>query len=154
MAEGEHGARVLVVDDRRSDAAFLTTLLGAAGFRAAYVRSRRAAVRVVHDEGVAVVLAAFGPARLRATTDLVTALRSRPEPGVRDVGIVTLLDDESDARFGLGVESDAVLIRPVEAATLTDVVTDVAATDPATRGTRRDGRRPVGVVAVQAGFSE
>ena len=34
-------------------------------------------------------------------------------------------------------EADAVLVRPVDAARLVDVVTEVAATDPAARSARR-----------------
>lgn len=137
--EGDGGVRVLVVDDRADAAELLVRVLSAAGFRAAAVADRRRALRVVATEHVAVVAAAHGPARLAATTDLVTSLRSRPEPPLRDVGLVVLLDDAADARFGLGAEADAVVVRPVDAGDLVDEVTDVAATDPAARALRRAG---------------
>lgn len=131
------GARVLVVDDDRQGAATLSEVLDAAGFRVATVRTRRLATRVVLDEDVAVVLVAYTGRGIAATTDLVTRLRSRPEPQLSGAGIVALVDDEIDAAFGLGDEADAVLVRPVDAARLVDVVTEVAATDPAARQARR-----------------
>ncbi len=130
-------ARVLVVDDDRQSAATLTGVLGAAGFDVATVRTNRLAVRVVLDERVAVVLVANTGRGIAATTDLVALLRGRPEPQLRAAGIVALVDDQIDAAFGLGDEADAVLVRPLDAARLVDVVTEVAATDPTARTARR-----------------
>ncbi len=130
-------ARVLVVDDDHRSAATLQRVLGAAGFDSAVVRTRRLVTAVVHDEQVAVVLMSNAARGIAATTDLVALLRTRPEPVLRDVGIVALVDDEVDAAFGLGDEADAVLVRPVDAGRLVDVVTEVAATPAASRTARR-----------------
>lgn len=130
-------ARILIVDDDRQSAATLTRVLGAAGFDVAVVRSRRLAMSVVLDERVAVVLLANTGRGIAATTGLVAALRDRPEPQLRGAGIVALVDDEVDAAFGLGDDADAVLVRPVDAGHLADVVTEVAATAPAARAARR-----------------
>lgn len=131
-------ARVLVVDDDHRSAAVLTRVLQAAGFAVAHVRSHRVTVRTLLDEQVAVTVIANTTRGIGATTDLVTDLRTRPEPQLCDAGIVALVDDQVDAAFGLGDEADAVLVRPVDAARLVDAVTEVAATDPASRRARRD----------------
>ncbi len=133
-------ARVLVVDDDRRSAATLCEVVGAAGFEVAAVRSSALAVRTVRDESVAVVLIANAGRGIGATTDLVARLRTRPEPQLRDAGIVALVDDEVDAAFGLGDEADAVLVRPVDAGRLADVLTEVAATPPAARAARRQAQ--------------
>lgn len=130
-------ARVLVVDDDRSSATTLQRILAAAGFDTAVVRTTRLALSVVRDEDVAVLLVANSGRGIGATTDLVAQLRTRPEPPLRDAGIVALVDDEVDAAFGLGEEADAVLVRPVDADRLVDVVTEVAATTTAARTARR-----------------
>jgi DNA-binding response OmpR family regulator len=130
-------ARVLVVDDDHRSATTLCRLLDAAGFHAVVVRTQRLATEVVRDERVAVVLVSNSTRGIAATTDLVTAMRTRPEPQLRDVGVVALVDDEIDAAFGLGDEADGVLVRPVDAGRLVDVVTEVAATAPAARSARR-----------------
>lgn len=130
-------ARVLVVDDDRQSADTLRRVLDAAGFDTASVRTTRLALAVVRDEDVAVVLVANTGRGIGATTDLVTRLRTRPEPQLRAAGIVALVDDEVDAAFGLGDEADAVLVRPVAADRLVDVVTEIAATPPDARTARR-----------------
>jgi DNA-binding response OmpR family regulator len=130
-------ARVLVVDDDHRSATTLQQVLDAAGFHSAVVRTRRVVTDVVRDEQVAVVLVSNSSRGIAATTDLVALLRTRPEPPLRDVGIVALVDDEIDAAFGLGDEADAVLVRPVDAGRLVDVVTEVAATPAAARVARR-----------------
>ena len=131
------GARVLVVDDDRHSATTLAGLLGAAGFHVACVRSAAAALRAVLHEQVAVVVASFAQAGVGATTSLVTDLRTRPEPALHSAGLIALVDDEADARLGLHVESDVVLVRPVPAQDLVDAVTEVAATEPLVRAARR-----------------
>ena len=130
-------ARVLIVDDEFDSATTLARVLGAAGFDTAVLRTTARVLQTLLDEEVAVVLAANSGRGIAATTDLVTRLRARPEPQLRDAGIVALVDDEVDAAFGLGDCADAVLVRPVDAARLADVVTEVAATGPAARGARR-----------------
>lgn len=130
-------ARVLVVDDDRQSADTLQRVLDAAGFDTASVRTTRWALGVVRDEDVAVVLVANTGRGIGATTDLVARLRTRPEPQLRAAGIVALVDDEVDAAFGLGDEADAVLVRPVAADRLVDVVTEVAATPADARTARR-----------------
>lgn len=130
-------ARVLVVDDDQSSATTLQRVLGAAGFDTAVVRSNRMTLAVVRDEDVAVVLVANTGRGIGATTELVAQLRTRPEPPLYQVGIVALVDDEVDAAFGLGEEADAVLVRPVAADLLVDVVTEVAATTSTARAARR-----------------
>jgi len=128
---------VLIVDDDHASGSTLTRVFDAAGFDVAVVRTRRLTMQVLLDEGVSVVVAANTGRGIAATTDLVTALRARPEPQLRDAGVVALVDDEIDAAFGLGDEADAVLVRPLDAGRLVDVVTEVAATDPSARSARR-----------------
>lgn len=130
-------ARVLVVDDDRASSTTLTQVLGAAGFQVASVRNDRLVMRVLLEEDVAVAVLANSCRGIGATTRLVTKLRSRPEPQLRHAGIVALVDDQVDAAFGLGEEADAVLVRPVDAGRLVDVVTEVASTRPVARTARR-----------------
>jgi DNA-binding NarL/FixJ family response regulator len=128
------GARVLVAEDRVGPAILLTEVLATAGFHAAPVAHELIVTRVVAAEDVAVVVASFSGRGVGATASLLRELRSRPEPGVRHVGVVAILDDESDAAFGIGSDADAVLLRPVDAERLVDAVTEVAASG--------DRRRP------------
>jgi CheY-like chemotaxis protein len=121
------GARVLVAEDRDGTARLLTEVLGAAGFHAAPVAHEYTATQVLADEDVPVVLASFSGRGIGATTALLRELRSRPEPRLRDAGVVVLVDDERDAAFGVAKEADAVLVRPVDADRLVDAVTEVAA---------------------------
>jgi CheY-like chemotaxis protein len=130
-------ARVLVVEDDQHGAATLREVLSAAGFQVAVVRTDRLATEVVVHEDVAVVVLANTRRGIAATTRLVATLRTRPEPQLRDAGVVALVEDEVDAAFGLGDEADAVLVRPVDADRLVDVVTEVASTSPAARAARR-----------------
>ena len=131
------GARVLVVDDDRNSAATLAAVLRAAAFDVAEVRSARVALSVLADEGAAVVLVSFAGRGVAATTDLVSRLRRRPEPRLGGIGVVSIIEDRSDGRFGLEAESDGVLVRPFTAARLVDLITEVAATTPTTRRGRR-----------------
>lgn len=131
-------ARVLIVDDDHASGSTLKKVLGAAGFETAVVRTRSLAVQVLLDEDVSVLLVANTGRGIAATTDLITHLRARPEPQLRDAGVVAIVDDEIDAAFGLGDEADAVLVRPLDAGRLVDVVTEVAATDPSARSARRN----------------
>ena len=131
------GARVLIAEDHRDTATLLTQLLSVAGFHPATATESQVITDVVLHEDVAVVLASFSGRGIAATTDLVGALRSRPEPVLAGVGVVAIVDDPSDALFGLGVEADAVLVRPVDVALLADALTDVAATGADVRAARR-----------------
>lgn len=134
---------MLVVEDRADTAQLLASVLRTAGFEAATVRGARSVPEVLLEEGVAVVVVSFSGHGIAATTELVGELRSRPEGPLMHAGIVALVDDEIDVLFGLGDAADAVLIRPVPADRLIDVITDVAATPPAARQLRR---RPLPLV--------
>ncbi|MDQ2677484.1 MAG: hypothetical protein M3Y51_01970 [Actinomycetota bacterium] len=131
------GARVLIAEDHRDTALLLSQLLSVAGFHPASASDTSVITDVVLHEDVAVVLASYSGRGIAATTDLVGALRSRPEPALSGVGVVALVDHESDARFGLGASADAVLVRPVDVTQLADALTDVAATRVAARTARR-----------------
>jgi len=142
------GARVLVVEDHADTALVLTSVLGAAGFDArAWDRADEVA-DVVVAESVAVLVVSFSGRGIAATTELVGALRARPEAALGGAAIVALVDDEIDLRFGLAEAADAVLVRPVPADRLVDAVTDAAATSAATRERRR---RPATGVPVASG---
>ncbi len=130
-----------MVDDNRDSAATLVAVLRASGFDVAAVRSARVAMSVLAEEDAAVVLVSFTGRGVAATTDLVSRLRRRPEPGLARIGIVSIVDDRSDGRFGLEAESDGMLVRSFTAARLVDLVTDVAATTPAVRAGRRSPDR-------------
>lgn len=147
-------ARVLVVDDDRDAARLLTTVLSAAGFAAEAVHDERCATRVLLREDVAVVLSSFSGVGVAATTDLVGAVRRRPETPLTSAAIVALVDDERDAALGLGAAADEVLVRPVGVERLVDAVTDAAATASTVRAARRAGRVPGGQVAQAGSFSE
>ena len=86
------------------------------------------------------MLASFSGRGIAATTDLVGELRARPEPALSGVGVVAVVDDPADARFGLEASADAVLVRPFDATALADVLTDVAAASVEARAARRNTR--------------
>ncbi len=142
------GARVLVVDDDHDAASTLTLVLTASGFHAATVPDASSALGVTLDEDVAVVVCAFTRRGVGATTDLVTALRGRPEPRLRDARVIVLVDHEEDTWLGLGAAVDDVLVRPVAAQQLADAVTGLAA---AATIDLAPPRRPAGRRGAQAG---
>lgn len=121
------GAKVLIAEDRDDAASVLTTVLGAAGFRAAPVGHELTATRALVAEDVGVVVASFSGRGVGATSALLRELRSRPEPQLSDAGFVAIVDDEMDAAFGIAWDADTVLVRPVDAEELVDAVTQVAA---------------------------
>ncbi len=141
------GARVLIAEDHRNTAALLSRLLSVAGFHPASASEPSVITDVVLHEDVAVVLASYSGRGIAATTDLVGALRSRPEPELSEVGVVALVDDEADARFGLAAAADAVLVRPVDVTALADALTDVAATHASMRAARRAAGETIGRAA-------
>lgn len=129
-----------MVDDDRDSARTLSYLLRAAGFDTGIVGDRSSATRVALGEQVSVVLSSFAASGIGATTDLVAALRSRPEAPLRDSAIVAIVDDPRDADFGLSHDADAVLVRPVSVGQIADAVTEVASLDPSRRRRRREVR--------------
>ncbi len=131
------GARVLIAEDRRDTATLLSELLTVAGFHPASASGHDVISEAVLHEDVAVVLASYSGRGIAATTELVGALRARPEPALAEVGVVAVVDDPADARFGLDAAADVVLVRPFEATALADAVTDVAATRSSARAARR-----------------
>lgn len=135
------GARVLIAEDHRDTAQLLTELLTVAGFHPATATGTAAISDAVLHEDVAVVLASFSGRGIAATTDLVGGLRARPEPALSDVGVVAVVDDAADAKFGLDASADVVLVRPVDANVLADALTDVAATRSTARAARRAAAR-------------
>ncbi len=144
IAASPTGARVLIAEDHRDTAALLTELLSVAGFHPATASDSSVITDVVLHEDVSVVLASYSGQGIAATTDLVGALRSRPEPALSQVGVVALVDDAADARFGLGASADAVLVRPVDVTQLADALTDVAATHASMRAARRAAGDTIG----------
>lgn len=139
------GARVLVVDESAAVGQFLCGLLESGNRPAADLGSsgscssdscssdsatndpaplpveaahaaRRCDVHaaLLHDQ-VDVVVVSHSGAGIAATTALVRELRGRPEPRLRGARLLTLVDEETDARFGLADSADAVLVRPVDA---------------------------------------
>jgi DNA-binding response OmpR family regulator len=138
MAGGAHdSARVLVVEDRRDTAELLTSVIRAAGFDARSCARATSVAEVIMEEEVAVLVVSFSGLGIAATTDLVGALRSRPESPLANAAVVALVDEEVDVLFGLGDAADAVLVRPVRADRLVDTITEVAATSAAARLLRR-----------------
>ena len=133
------GARVLVAEDREDAARLLGVVLGAAGFRTASVPHELIATRVIATEAVPVVVSSFSGRGVGATAALLRELRSRPEPALRDAGVVAIVDAEVDAAFGIGSDADAVLVRPVDAERLVEAVTEVASSR-APRSVRRASR--------------
>jgi DNA-binding response OmpR family regulator len=131
------GARVLVVEDHPDTARLLTTVLGAAGFDARAWHRAESVADVLVAESVAALVVSFSGRGIAATTELVAALRARPEELVAGAAIVALVDDEVDLRFGLADAADAVLVRPVPADQLVNAVTEAAATSAAARQLRR-----------------
>lgn len=124
------GARVLIGEDRVDTSRLLGEVLGAAGFHAASVPHEVLVERALVREGVRVVVASFSGRGVGATAALLRELRSRPEPELREAGVVAIVDDEVDAAFGIGSDADAVLVRPFDAGRLVDAVTEVAASRP------------------------
>ena len=130
-------ARVLVVEEDPRHGEALSRVLDAAGFQVAVVRSAALALRCMRDEQVAVVVLSNSVRGIAVTTAMVARLRTRPEPQLRDAGVVAIVDDQVDAAFGLGEDADVVLVRPVDAERLVDAVTEVASTDADARSARR-----------------
>lgn len=140
MVTTSASARVLIAEDHRATATLLSELLSVAGFQAASAHDSKVIADVVLHEDVSVVLASFSGRGIAATTDLVGELRARPEPALSGVGVVAVVDDPADARFGLEASADAVLVRPFDATALADVLTDVAAASVEARAARRNTR--------------
>jgi DNA-binding response OmpR family regulator len=128
--------RVLILDDRRDSAAFLCSIFTTHAFEAASTSDVHRAMDSVLDEGVDVVVVAY-LSDGGATAHAVTRVRSSPEAAVRDVAMVTLVDDPWSAEQAIAAGADAVLVRPVHASRLVAVVSRSAATKPASRAARR-----------------
>jgi DNA-binding NarL/FixJ family response regulator len=134
------GTRVVVVDDRTDAGATVAAVLGGAGFEAVTTGDLTATMEAVLHEGVAVVVAAHGSGGVGVSARFVQSLRDRPEPALRDVSVVALVDDPTSADAALSAGADSVLLRPVESDRLVEAVTDVAALDPTSRAARRRRR--------------
>lgn len=117
-----------MVEDDRDTAQLLCSLLAVAGFEARSIARPDAAVRVILEERVDVTVVSLSRGGIDMVTSLVASIRQRPEPPLRDAGVVALVDDEYDLFFGLGIEAHASLVRPIAPGELIDRVTEVAAT--------------------------
>lgn len=133
---------MLVIEDDRDTAHLLCSLLAVAGFDARALPGPNDVDRVILHEMPAATVVSLSRAGIDAVTSLVTSLRRRPEPALRNAAIVTLVDDEFDLFFGLGAEADSSLVRPLSPEKLIDAVTDVAAARPLT--SRGRDRSPTG----------
>lgn len=151
VTDTRSGARVLVIEDLPDAALLLNSVLRAAGFDAQSLGRSDWVSEVLLDEHVAVLVVSFSGRGIAATTELVAGLRARPEEPLAHAGIVALVDDETDAWFGLADAADAVLVRPVTAARFVDTVTDIAAASAAARSRRREPiSDPFAAAAAQA----
>ncbi|MGB6057631.1 MAG: hypothetical protein WBF71_05155 [Microthrixaceae bacterium] len=130
------GARVLVVEDDRDTALLLCSLLAVAGFDARPVSDTADVARVMLFEKVTAAVISISRGGIESVSALVSSLRQRPEPALRDAALVALVDDEFDLFFGLGTEVDSSLVRPISPVGLVDAVTDAAATHPQARRAR------------------
>jgi len=128
--------RVLILDDRRDSASFLCSIFTAHAFESASTSDIHRAMDSVLEEDVDVVVVAY-LSDGAATAHAVTRVRSSPEAAVRDVAMVTLVDDPWSAEQAIAAGADAVLVRPVHASRLVAVVSRSAATKPASRAARR-----------------
>ena len=88
------------------------------------------------EEDISTVIVSPSRGGIEAVTSLVTSLRRRPEPALRDAALVALVDDDFDLFFGLGAEADSSLVRPISPNRLIDAVTEAAATHPRARRAR------------------
>jgi len=128
--------RVLILDDRRDNAAFLCSIFTAHAFEAASTSDVHRAIDSVLEEDVDVVVVAYASDG-GATAHAVTLVRSSPESTVRDVAVVALVDDPWSAEQAIAAGADAVLVRPVHASRLVAVISRSGATKPASRAARR-----------------
>ena len=114
-------------------------VLTAAGFRVAVCPLGEPVLRTVRDEAVVaiVVAAAQVPDSDERVAPLVGALRDRPEPHVRDVGIVVIVDDAAEAAAATPAGADATVGRPVDPARLVAAVTEVCSVPADVRRRRR-----------------
>jgi len=122
------GARVLVVDDRADAATVVSAVLDAAGFVTATCGPGEEVLRALRDESVAVAVVSItdGPNGEERAASLVAELRGRPEPSVRGVGIVVLVDDSVGAASATMAGADLTIGRPLEAARLVAAVTEAS----------------------------
>ncbi|MGB3411857.1 MAG: hypothetical protein WBA45_11740 [Microthrixaceae bacterium] len=130
------GARVLVVEDDRDTALLLCSLLAVAGFDARPLPDTADVARVMLGEKITAAVVSMSGGGIVSVASLVSSLRQRPEPALRDAALVALVDDEFDLFFGLGAEVDSSLVRPISPVGLVDAVTEAAATHPEARRAR------------------
>lgn len=132
---------MLVIEDDRDTALLFCSLLEVAGFNARPLSNAKGAAQAMLDADITAVIVSLSRSGIDAVTSLVTSLRRRPEPALRDAALVALVDDDFDLFFGLGAEADASLIRPISPDRLIDAVTEAAATHPTARRARLTSTR-------------
>lgn len=130
------GARVLVVEDDRDTALLLCSLLAVAGFDARPLSDTAEVARVMLGEKITAAVISMSQGGIESVSALVSSLRQRPEPALRDAALVALVDEDFDLFFGLGVEVDTSLVRPISPVGLVDAVTEAAVTHPEARRAR------------------
>lgn len=127
---------MLVVEDDRDTALLLCSLLAVAGFDARPLPDTADVARVMLGEKITAAVVSMSGGGIVSVASLVSSLRQRPEPALRDAALVALVDDEFDLFFGLGAEVDSSLVRPISPVGLVDAVTEAAATHPEARRAR------------------
>lgn len=106
-------ARILVVDDDAGTRALLAIRLRRAGFDVLEAASGEAALGVVEDETISLVVLDVGLPGISGT-DVVRALRERPQTATLPVIVLTGKGDEYPLVASLGAGADDYLEKPVQ----------------------------------------
>ena len=106
-------APILVVDDDAPTRALLAIRLRRAGFDVVEAESGEAALGVIEGEAISLVILDVGLAGMSGT-DVVRALRERPQTATLPVILLTGKGSEYSAVTGLGAGADDYLAKPVQ----------------------------------------
>ena len=131
-------AKVLVVDDNPDAATLVGRILRRAEFEVAEAGEYNLAIATIANEpGLSVVLAAFSIAGSGASLKLLDAIRNNKNPDLRDLRVVMITDHPRQLLFAWQAGVDDVLVRPVHADDLCQVVAEVVGRDDVARDAYR-----------------
>jgi DNA-binding response OmpR family regulator len=105
--------QILVVDDDAPTRSLVAIRLRRAGFDVLEAASGEAALGVIEDEAISLVVLDVGLAGISGT-DVVRALRERPQTATLPVILLTGKGDEYPLVTGLGAGADDYLAKPVQ----------------------------------------
>jgi CheY-like chemotaxis protein len=139
---GEHGGpakTILVVEDSRTQAEYLTHILKKGGFSSAIAENGRIALEMVATERPAVILTDIIMPEMDGY-ELCRTIRQNPETATLPVIMVTQLFDPADILRGLEAGADNFIIKPFDSEIVYTGITEALAGEP---GSEQGGPSPV-----------